>query len=214
MHQMLSIQDSRVWLLDGKWLAKCVCGKTSGFSAKSSALRMLQRDSCRHCKRDYRSVVDVEGVYKNNNGKWCSTCSGCGVEQAYTRLDHAKQSEVGDWQCKKCVAKLKGFDSNALVGDERRLYNKFRKSANVRGIPWRLKFHDFIGCYKSKCALTGWELSMKYIHCTASFDRIDSSMPYQIGNVQWVHTMVNMCKNKYAQDDFIKMCKAIANRVD
>lgn len=54
---------------------------------------------------------------------------------------------------------------------------------------------------------------MEYGNCTASFDRIDSSEGYTQGNVQWVHTMVNMCKNKYPQVDFIQMCKAVADKV-
>jgi hypothetical protein len=98
------------------------------------------------------------------------------------------------------------------VGDEMRSYNKFRKSANSRGIEWNLDFKEFMGCYTGECALTGWKLSMTYSDCTASFDRIDSSKPYELGNVQWVHAMVNMCKNKYSQDKFIAMCRAVATK--
>jgi hypothetical protein len=54
---------------------------------------------------------------------------------------------------------------------------------------------------------------MSYANCTASLDRIDSSNGYEVGNIQWVHVMVNMCKNKYAQDVFVKMCKSVADRV-
>jgi hypothetical protein len=54
---------------------------------------------------------------------------------------------------------------------------------------------------------------MSYGSCTASFDRIDSTKPYDADNIQWVHTMVNMCKNKYAQGRFVEMCKAVADKV-
>jgi len=54
---------------------------------------------------------------------------------------------------------------------------------------------------------------MDYGTCTASFDRIDSSKSYEVGNIQWVHTMVNMAKNKYPQEKFIEMCCAIADKV-
>jgi len=181
------------------------------FTTKAAALKMVNRGTCRYCKRDYREVISVTGVYQNAELKWCSTCSGCGVEQAYTRKDHAKQSQVSDWQCKKCVSKARGFSKNAPVGNEKRLYNKFRKSANSRGIPWDISFSDFVECYNGECALTGWELSMKYGNETASFDRIDSALGYTKDNVQWVHTMVNMCKNKYTQEDFISMCKAVVD---
>jgi len=209
---MLAIQDSRVTKDGERWLAKCVCQKTNFFATKNSALMMLERGSCRDCKKDYRIITDDVVVYKNAEGKWCSTCPSCSAEQAYTRKDHAKQSEIAGWRCKKCVAQAKGFSDNLPVGDEQRLYNKFRKSANVRKIEWNISFDDFISCYTGKCALTGWDLSMRYTNCTASFDRIDSTRCYEIGNIQWVHVMVNMCKNKYDQNKFIEMCKAIADK--
>lgn len=174
---------------------------------------MLGRGRCRYCKRDYRAVPKNTAVYKNTDGKWCSTCSGCGVEQAYTRKDHAKQSETADWQCKKCVARAKGFSTNASIGREKCLYNKFRKNANSRGIEWNVTFEDFTSAFTGKCALTGWSISMKYSECTASLDRIDSSRPYTPENIQWVHSMVNMCKNKYPQSKFVEMCVAVADKV-
>jgi len=210
---MLPIQDSRVSLRDGKWVAACECGKVVLFKRKDTALRMVNRGTCRYCKRDYRNATTVTGVYQNADLKWCSTCSGCGTEQAYTRKDHAKQSQVSDWQCRKCVAKAKRFSTNASIGNEKRLYNKFRKSANSRGISWEITFEMFVECYTGRCALTGWDLSMDHSKCTASFDRINSSKSYQPENVQWVHTMVNMCKNKYSQKDFIEMCKSVADKV-
>jgi len=209
---MRPIVDSRISFNDG-WFANCSCGKTVKFAAKASALRMLSRGNCRSCKVDYRQVNEEVPVYKNGQGKWCSVCSGCGKEQAYTRKDHAKQSELSDWQCKKCVAEAKGFSSNSPVGNLQRVYNKFRKSANVRRIAWDLNIHDFEAAFTGKCALTGWDISFDYANSTASLDRIDSNKPYQLENIQWVHTMVNMCKNKYDQDKFIDMCVAIANKV-
>ena len=54
---------------------------------------------------------------------------------------------------------------------------------------------------------------MKVNKNTASLDRIDSSKGYVEGNVQWVHKMINMSKQQYSQEEFIDMCKAVANRV-
>lgn len=209
---MLPIQDYRILFENNKWAAICVCGKKSAFSTKAGCLKMLHRASCRNCKRDYRSIKDAISIYKRSDGKWCSKCSGCGIEQAYTRKDHAKQSEVSDWQCKRCVAKAKGFSENKPVGDVARLYNKFRKSANTRQIGWKISIKEFESCFNGKCALTDWEISMSYETPTASLDRIDSKKPYEIGNIQWVHTMVNMCKNKYSQKDFVEMCRAVSNK--
>lgn len=66
--------------------------------------------------------------------------------------------------------------------------------------------------YTGTCALTGWEISISYDSRTASLDRIDNSKGYIKGNIQWVHTMVNMCRNKYTLEKFIEMCKSVASK--
>ena len=60
--------------------------------------------------------------------------------------------------------------------------------------------------------MTGWPTSLGYGEQTASLDRIDSHKGYVVGNTQWVHTMVNMCKNKYAHAKFVEMCQAVADK--
>lgn len=175
---------------------------------------MLNRGICSRCKPDYRNVRDeYVGIYRRLDGKWCSTCTGCGNEQAYTRKDHAKQSEINDWRCKSCNAKDKAFSSNLQVGDRQRIFNRFKKSAKSRSLLWDLSLEQMFESFDGKCALTGWEISLNYKCETASLDRIDSNKPYAKNNIQWVHSMVNMCKNKYDQSKFVEMCKAVANKV-
>ena len=71
-----------------------------------------------------------------------------------------------------------------------------------------LSFQEF------KCALTGWDIDAKNVaKNTASLDRIDSSIGYVEGNVQWVHKMVNMCKQQYTQEEFLSMCDAVSNKI-
>jgi hypothetical protein len=45
---------------------------------------------------------------------------------------------------------------------------------------------------------------------TASLDRIDSTGGYTEGNVQWIHKDVNIMKNGFSFDYFIKMCRTIS----
>ena len=172
---------------------------------------MLNRGVCRYCRPDYRSVTDGEyHIYRRSDGAWCSTCSGCDKEQPYARKDHAKQSSINDWQCRKCVSNNKKFSNNRPIGDRKRLYNKFKKSAKNRGIMWDLTETQMFDNYKNRCALTGWPIDISYKVNTASLDRVDSNLGYVDGNVHWVHCMVNMCKNKYGVSQFIDMCCAIA----
>ena len=174
---------------------------------------MLNRGSCQSCKKDYRSVKDSEfNIYKRIDGKWCCKCSGCGIEQAYTRKDHAKQSSVSDWQCKKCSGERKRFSNNRPVGNKTRYFNKFKKSAYRRGIEWNLSEGEMFANFDGYCQMTGWPISISYNESTASLDRIDSKSGYIVDNIQWVHTMVNMAKNKYGVNRFIAMCKAVATK--
>ena len=173
---------------------------------------MLERGSCRNCKRHYRSVNDNSyKIYQNGDSKWCSLCSGCQKEQAYTRKEHAKQSSICDWQCKNCVAQAKGYSNNLPVGAMQRFFNRFQKTATYRSIGWDLTIDFLRASFAGKCALTNWEISLKGNLPTASLDRIDSSKPYTEENTQWVHKNVNMMKNKYRQEYFISMCRAVAH---
>ena len=45
---------------------------------------------------------------------------------------------------------------------------------------------------------------------TASLDRIDNTLGYVAGNVQWVHKHINMMKRDLAQSYFIQLCKVVA----
>lgn len=65
-----------------------------------------------------------------------------------------------------------------------------------------------------KCALSGIELKFhetgELRNCTtASLDRIDSSVGYIEGNVQWVHKNINTMKHDFKQEDFIEYCRKI-----
>jgi hypothetical protein len=212
---MKEIIDDRISKIENKWICECInCQKQALFLNKNSALKMLHRGACRNCKKDYRNVNTTILIYKNFENKWCKICSGCGVEQEYTRKDHAKQSYLADRQCRSCVAQLKGFSNNKPVGNKIRLFNKFSKSSKSRNIEWNLTLDEMFSSYNQKCNLTGWNIDISSKNCTASLDRIDNSKGYTPNNIQWVHSMVNMCKNKYDQKDFIKMCKNIAENTN
>lgn len=60
-----------------------------------------------------------------------------------------------------------------------------------------------------RCALSGLPIEI-YEGGTASIDRIDSSVGYVIGNVQWVHKHINIMKNNHPMDYFVEMCRLVA----
>jgi hypothetical protein len=65
-----------------------------------------------------------------------------------------------------------------------------------------------------KCALSNLPIWFTSVDTprnskTASLDRIDSSLGYIPGNVQWVHKDINKMKNSFDQQYFINLCKLI-----
>lgn len=67
-----------------------------------------------------------------------------------------------------------------------------------------------------KCALTGLplepDITKKATQQNWSLDRIDSSIGYVEGNVQWVHKDINMMKGLLPNDYFKEMCCRVAEQ--
>lgn len=101
-------------------------------------------------------------------------------------------------------------------------WSSIKRGAGTRGISFDISREDAWQILKSqgyKCALTGRSIKLRPMgsrslpnrgrSCTASLDRIDSSLPYTRSNVQWVHKDVNIAKNTLSNEDFIKMCQDV-----
>jgi hypothetical protein len=58
------------------------------------------------------------------------------------------------------------------------------------------------------CAISGLPLD----EAVMSLDRIDSSLGYIEGNVQWVHFDINRMKSDFEQDYFIYLCKSVSSK--
>ena len=163
------------------------------------------------------ALVLPNGVSKGPDGRWYKSCPSCGRAVSYLRRNYAILSYKEGKLCMKCSNSLP--DSNAhkgWIGGVLRLSfaNKYQVSAALRGIDWNVDF-DYLANLlieqDFKCALTGWDIdAMGVGHNTASLDRIDSSVGYEFDNVQWVHKMVNMCKQQYSQENFIDMCDSVS----
>ena len=159
-------------------------------------------------------------IFKGQDGRWYKPCSECGEMQSYLRKNYANESLKLKKTCKKCSnKKTENCHRGWYRGVRVSWANKFKTCAETRGIKFLLSIDDIADIYDAqdgKCSLTGWNIKFPEIghpdKADASIDRIDSSKPYQVGNVQIVHKMVNMMKQRYSQEDFIKVCKAVATK--
>lgn len=94
---------------------------------------------------------------------------------------------------------------------------KIRRQAKERNLPFDLTkeyLWDLFLKQERKCALSGIELHFASDSCfsdtTASLDRIDNSLGYVEGNVQWVHKSVNYMRGQMDIESFVRACRMVS----
>ncbi len=89
-------------------------------------------------------------------------------------------------------------------------WGNVRQGAKHRNIGFNITIEEAWDLYlkqNRKCALSGRPIGFEQPKSnTASLDRIDSSKPYELKNVHWVHRDLNYAKQSMTVNDFIQMC--------
>jgi hypothetical protein len=152
----------------------------------------------------------------NHRAWWlCAVC-----EHSWQASIHNRTRGSG---CPNCYATSRYGASGSnwkghegLTGSQ---WNKIKKHANRengRIIPFEISIEYAWKLFLQqdcKCALTGVSIILqadsKHRSCTASLDRIDSSEGYVVGNVQWVHKVIQQMKWDQKEKDFIQWCKLV-----
>ena len=157
-------------------------------------------------------VIGVSEVSRNGHYRYHVRCS-CGVEKTLLGTHMLQGNTLHCGQCKERRKPRNWTGSGSVSG----AYFAHIKSgaAGARGrrpLPFELSIEYVADLLDNKqkglCALSKLPISIK-AH-TASLDRIDSSLGYLEGNVQWLHKDVNMMKRHYNQDYFLELCKLIS----
>lgn len=95
------------------------------------------------------------------------------------------------------------------------LRNCLKDSRCRKEVPFNLTYEQLNELFikqNRKCALTGldiWFDSYASFNTTASLDRLDSTKPYEVGNVQWVHKLVNQIKMDLTNEEFLDLCQIV-----
>lgn len=100
--------------------------------------------------------------------------------------------------------------SGDLTGER---FAKYRASALKRGLAFEVDALYLWNLYTAQgpfCRYSGLPISFQ--DGTASIDRIDSSLGYVEGNIQWVHKKVNIMKWDFPEKEFLELCSMIASR--
>ena len=150
--------------------------------------------SCRHCGE---SNIDNFFIRKET-GKPRSMCKRCHNDKQRQRYSKKMSTKEG-WIGRKCAiakkrAETKQFKFNLTPAY---LYTLFEKQNGLCALTGRcLTFHKSNG----KGTMD---------RDSASIDRIDSGKGYIQGNVQWVCSFANIMKQRFTNQEFIKLCKDV-----
>lgn len=143
------------------------------------------------------------------------TC-GSNIEE-YIPKSHIDKSNIGCCKCSRFHTS-KGYE---LISGE--FWSLIKSGATKRNIEFNITIKEAWDLYLKqdrRCALTNLSIDFEEVcthtkepntvnNRTASLDRINSDLGYILPNIQWVHKDINIMKNRYSQDYFIKMCKLI-----
>lgn len=199
------------------WMCQCECGNEVSHS--HSNLVGGKVICCGwECEAVYSLVgqkfgkltVTERAFMKNKTSYWKCLCE-CGTEVVVKR-SHLGKHHVGSCGCllhRKGKAHPNWDGCGEISGS---IFSRIQTHAKRRKIEFDVAIDylwDLFQEQKGKCALSAVDLVLpkhQLIDCTASLDRIDSSIGYVEGNVQWVHKDVNFMKQQFEQHYFIEMC--------
>lgn len=169
-----------------------------------------------HKINNWKVISDI--LVRKNGRMYLSVICTCGSNIEKLIPKHHLNSKLSKG-CECCSMFHTSTGYKLLSGD---YWSMLKNAANKRNIPFNITIeeaYEKIEYQKFKCALTGLDIKFNKNTTqgkkhdnkikTASLDRIDSTKGYEIDNIQWVHKDVNIMKNKYNQDYFIKICKLI-----
>ena len=172
----------------------------------------------------FGSLIVVEKFKKNKSGKvsWKCLCD-CGnyTNSISNLLTNNIKRDCGCSTRIKLKNNKRGWKG---FGDISKTYfNKLKANANSRGIEFELTIEylwDLFLLQDSKCAISGIDIKfaryqdIRRYNQTASLDRIDSSIGYIKGNVQWLHKDINFMKHTLSKKELVKYCRIIIEHQD
>lgn len=220
--KLTAVKYDRVKLQSHHWIWSCECNNIQSISVNDVTSGKIS--SCTDC---VLNVKDITGnkygkltairfirqePSKNNASVWLCKCDcGNNAEITYGNLRSGNVKSCG------CLNNRKGSKSSIWKGAgvvSSTYYSQIKWSAKQRGIALDVDIYyiaDLLDKQNHTCALTGLPLTPPKIDDnSASLDRIDSTLPYKEGNLQWLHKSVNKMKDIFSQEYFIEMCNKVA----
>lgn len=222
---------SRKPIKDGKkHCSKCDKWLTLDLFSKNKGTATGYDYYCKFCNGTKRPNQNGKQPLPVVDGR--KQCTTCGEWKSLERFEKSKACHLGrTGRCNKCAVKdtNKWFSAN-IDNYLKRLvnsHNQNRKHRSKHRCKSGVRTKDFWGTscvtYEfiremwneqgGRCAVTGIEMTHVMgegrTQTNVSIDRIDSSIGYEVGNVQLVCKAVNVMKNELGNDDLVMWCKRI-----
>lgn len=135
----------------------------------------------------------------------------------------AKERKGLKYRCKECGRDATRKGTKLISGQ---YFYQLTHNAKSRGLEFNITAKDLEDLWikqKGICAISGLQLELPYkkkaytedgrptlhYYGNASIDRINSFEGYNIDNIQWIHSKINIMKMEINQMDFIQLCKLI-----
>ena len=106
----------------------------------------------------------------------------------------------------------------SLWKDVRRYFhNNTLPGAKSRELPVEIDVDYLVSIFTGYCGKTGVKITFRtsckdsHENQTASLDRIDSSKGYIVGNVRWVHKVINFAKQDTSDSEYVGWCTLVTN---
>lgn len=152
----------------------------------------------------------TQGYIKNNVG-WCHK------DLNLIKADFSIQEFI-EW-CKDIIDPI----NNSEITLTHDIYCSFWKNiihnADKRSINFQLTKQDLIDLYnkqQGRCAISNHNINLpsfckeyRFRNFTASLDRIDNSIGYQVDNIQWVHKKINQSRKNLDLQYYKDLCQKV-----
>ena len=221
------------------WRCQCKCGSERIFG--TSYLNSGGPNCCAQCRETSRSATDADLVSRyvgrvikdwtvvallekrNKYGGrvWLCRCK-CGAERNFITAALSGNGKRPATQCKGCFRREQELKNRVMSEIPNRFWDKLVHQATRRDITVNLtkqEAQDLFEQQGGQCLFTGEVLYFTQFrshfnrYTNASLDRIDSSRPYELGNVQWVHKKINMMKGPLKDAEFVSWCQRVVSQL-
>jgi len=197
----------------GIYCTECVLGENDGeifIPERISKSAQTKINDFPGKENEHEKILRFVGFQHKEYGNYLifeCECKHCGNK--HQRTAQAVQKQYSS--CPKCPGMYQDYEEIT-----KRMWKSYISGAKTRGLDFTITQEyvwDVFIKQDKKCALSGVPLVFgKDKEKTASLDRIDSSIGYIEGNVQWVHKTINKMKNALGHDEFVNWCVIIGNK--